>query len=81
MTTLDLIVGFVAMMIWGALCGVPALAIYNLAQRTRTGWRTWVLFIGGMLVWLPLVTVICVWGVLHLIGLDVGTAAGSIAHG
>lgn len=69
--TADAVVGFVGMMVWGALCGVPALAIYNLAARARTGWLTWVLLAAILLAWLPLVTAICMWAVFHLIGINV----------
>jgi hypothetical protein len=62
------LLGVVGMLVWGALCGVPAVALYSLASRPRAGALSWLLLIVLMLVWLPLVTVLCVWAVTRLIG-------------
>jgi hypothetical protein len=64
------LLGVAGMLVWAVLCGVPALAIYSLAARARSGVLTWVVFIVLLLVWLPLVTVLCLWAVTRLIGWD-----------
>lgn len=63
----DMVIGFAAMVVWGAMCGVPALAIYNVAMRAKSNWRTWTLLACGLLLWIPLVTLVCLWAVSHLI--------------
>ena len=60
--------GIAGMLVWGALCGVPAVALYSFASRPRTGVLGWVLLLLMMLIWLPLVTVLCVWAITSLIG-------------
>ncbi|HEV7787405.1 MAG TPA: hypothetical protein VGP05_00210 [Pseudonocardia sp.] len=62
------LLGVAGMLVWAVLCGVPALAIYSLAARTRSGVLSWVVLIVLLLVWLPLVTVLCLWAVASLIG-------------
>ena len=62
------LLGVAGMLVWGALCGVPAVALYSLASRPRSGVLSWMLMILGLLVWLPLVTALCVWAVTRLIG-------------
>ncbi|MDT7644874.1 MAG: hypothetical protein QOC75_1874 [Pseudonocardiales bacterium] len=61
------LLGVAGMLVWAVLCGVPALAIYSLAARTRSGVLSWVVLIVLLLVWLPLVTVLCLWAVASLI--------------
>jgi hypothetical protein len=62
------LLGVAGMLVWAVLCGVPALAIYSLAARTRSGVLSWVVLTVLLLVWLPLVTVLCLWAVASLIG-------------
>ena len=62
------LLGVAGMLVWAVLCGVPALAIYSLAARTRSGVLSWVVLIVLHLHWLPLVTVLCLWAVASLIG-------------
>jgi hypothetical protein len=62
------LLGVAGMLVWAVLCGVPALAIYSLAARSRSGALSWVVLIVLLLVWLPLVTVLCLWAVASLIG-------------
>ena len=62
------LLGVAGMLVWAVLCGVPALAIYSLASRTRSGVLSWVVLTVLLLVWLPLVTVLCLWAVASLIG-------------
>ena len=68
MRTVDILIGSVVLLIWGALCGVPAMTVYNLAMRARTGWRTWLILGAVLVLWMPLVTGLCLWGVSLLIG-------------
>ncbi|HEY2099583.1 MAG: hypothetical protein QOI50_7222 [Pseudonocardiales bacterium] len=62
------LLGVAGMLVWAVLCGVPALAIYSLAARTRSSALSWVVLTVLLLVWLPLVTVLCLWAVASLIG-------------
>ncbi|HTF50791.1 MAG TPA: hypothetical protein VK735_25400 [Pseudonocardia sp.] len=62
------LLGVAGMLVWAVLCGVPALAIYSLAAKRETGAMSWVVLIVLLLVWLPLVTVLCLWAVSTLIG-------------
>ena len=47
---------------------MPAVALYSLASRPRAGALSWLVLILLMVVWLPLVTVLCAWAVTTLIG-------------
>jgi hypothetical protein len=62
------LLGVAGMLVWAVLCGVPALAIYSLAARTRSSALSWVVLTVLLLVWLPLVTVLFLWAVASLIG-------------
>lgn len=62
------LLGVAGMLVWGALCGVPAVALYSLASRPRVSALSWLMLILLMVVWLPLVTLLCVWAVTRLIG-------------
>jgi hypothetical protein len=64
------LLGVAGMLVWAVLCGVPAMAIYSLAARTRSSALSWVVLIVLLLIWLPLVTVLCLWAVYSLIGLQ-----------
>jgi hypothetical protein len=62
------LLGVAGMLVWAVLCGFPALAIYSLAARSRSSALSWLVLIVLLLVWLPLVTVLCLWAVSSLIG-------------
>lgn len=66
------LLGLTGMLVWGVLCGVPALAIYSLAARDRGGLAPWLLLVATLLIWFPLVTVLCVWAYATLIGIRLG---------
>ncbi|HEY2207251.1 MAG TPA: hypothetical protein VGH99_22560 [Pseudonocardia sp.] len=63
------LIGVAGMMLWAALCGMPALVLYNLANRTRSGAGAWIAMVLMLLVWFPLVTALCLWAVSTMIGL------------
>ncbi|GAA5150615.1 hypothetical protein GCM10023321_16290 [Pseudonocardia eucalypti] len=63
------LVGVIGMIVWGAMCGFPALALYSLAMRPHGGGKsTWVALVLILLVWFPLVTWVCIWAMSNLIG-------------
>jgi hypothetical protein len=62
------LLGVAGMLVWAVLCGIPAMAIYSLAAKARSSAMSWVILIVLLLVWLPLVTVLCLWAVSALIG-------------
>lgn len=68
--TFNTVIGFLGMLVWGALCGFPAMAIYTVAMRERGSWRSWLLLIVVLLVWFPAVTLLCLWAVFKIIGVD-----------
>lgn len=65
----QMVLGLTGVAVWGALCGLPALAIYSLAERARSGYAPWVLLAVLLLIWFPLVTALCVWAISTVIGI------------
>ncbi|HZZ50505.1 MAG TPA: hypothetical protein VFE65_26740 [Pseudonocardia sp.] len=63
------VIGFLGMIVWGALCGFPALALYSVVMQDRAGWRPWLLILGLVVLWFPAVTLLCLWAVLTLTGM------------
>lgn len=64
------LLGFAGLALWGILCGLPALVLYSLAAKSNSGMITWIVLLVVFLVWFPLVTVLCIWAVATLIGIN-----------
>jgi hypothetical protein len=64
----QLLLGVAGMLVWAVLCAIPALAIYSMAARPHSSGLSWVALLVVLLIWLPLVTMLCLWAVSTLIG-------------